>query len=1246
MPAEGSKAALQHAIEELARQRSEIEALRSEKREPIAVVGMACRLPGAETPEEFWELLDRGTDSVSEVPRERWNIDAYYDADPSTVGKMATRCGGFIRNVDQFDPQFFGMAPREAQNMDPQQRVLLEVAWEALEHANIPPSSLYGTLTGVFVGITCFDHAIRMSRSTEGFNAYAGTGSALNMAPGRVSYVLGLTGPSMAIDTACSSSLVCLHVACQSLRQRESNVALVGGVHLILSPEVMVSFSQARMLSADGRSKTFDASADGYSRGEGCGVVVLKRVADALADGDTILGVIRGSAVNQDGPSGGLTVPNGMSQQQVIRRALDAAGVSPSAVTYVEAHGTGTSLGDPIEVEALAKAYGTGRAPDDSLLIGSVKTNIGHLEPAAGMAGLIKLLLAFEHGRIPRQLHFHTPNPHIPWHNVPVRVVSEPVPWPRSDRTRLAGLSAFGFSGTNAHVIVEEPPTSAASATFVRGTPQLLPLSAKSPEALKALASRYVALLTRERSVDLGALCHTASIGRTHFPHRLVALVATIDEATEALGAFVAGLPSPALRMGKASNAAYRRDGSEVQARLSRAYDALLRPDPSPVDRAKLLGEIADLHVEGMPIEWDRLCGPDRQGHVTLPTYPFQRQRYSTEPAEQLDDRVAESCSPSLYHIVWTSLGPPATSAVPAAHRRWVLVPGDRPLAEATRHQLRESGSEAQIAPAAEAADLTATDVVYLCGVQGPDGSTGACAELLTIVQASLARHDASPRIWVVTRGATPATGATSIAGVAHAPLAAFARVLSLEHPELFGRLVDLDPAAQQGDSGDAAELITEILQDTVEDHVALRGGERFAPRVEAVPNRVRPAAPVRADATYLITGGLGRLGLHAARWLAGRGARHLCLLGRTGVSTPEQRAAVSALEARGLRIRVATGDVADRVMMAALIRDLGEAPALRGIVHAAGLPGYAEIAELTHDDLASVLRPKTEGVWALHELTHDMPLDFFVGFSSIASAWGSRGQAHYAAANAFLDGLAHLRHASGLPAVTINWGPWADGGMTSPEAAALLARVGVRALASGDALASLDALAGGDEPQVVVADVDWGLFRGSYEARGHRRLLERLQAAAADAPAAVIESALVRSLKAATSTDREALLGAAVQTELAEVLALPTRSRPPLDQGLFEMGMDSLMALEFRTRLQTLVARALPATLVFDCPTIHAIVRFLLAELFAPPESGTKMRAEGEPIPAVAAESAADLEELSDDEAEALLLKKLEFIP
>ena len=571
-PDNDRREALQQAIAELARQREEIARLRGASREPIAIVGMACRLPGAASIGEFWDLLERGGDAVGEIPRDRWDAGAFYDADPAAPGRMATRQGAFTRDVAQFDAPFFGIAPREAQSMDPQQRLLLEVAWEALEHANIPPTALYGTATGVFVGITCFDHAIRISRDPANFNAYAGTGSALNMAPGRLSYVLGLTGPSMAVDTACSSSLVCLHLACQSLRQRECDTVIAGGVHLILSPDVMVSFSQARMLAADGRSKTFDASADGYGRGEGCGVVVLKRYADAVASGDRILGLIRGTAVNQDGPSGGLTVPNGASQQQVIRRALDAAGVEPKAIEYVEAHGTGTPLGDPIEVEALARVYGDGRQVSDPLLIGSVKTNIGHLEPAAGMAALIKVLLAFEHEQIPAHLHFRNPNPHIPWATVPVAVTSRPHAWPRAAAPRLAGVSAFGFSGTNAHVIVEEPPavTAQVSANVARSL-HLLPISAKSEAALAALARRYAARLTDCDAAGFSAIAFTAGAGRAHFPFRLAIVAASPGEARDALEAFASGRPSPLAQPGKASSADYRRDTKDVNARLARA---------------------------------------------------------------------------------------------------------------------------------------------------------------------------------------------------------------------------------------------------------------------------------------------------------------------------------------------------------------------------------------------------------------------------------------------------------------------------------------------------------------------------------------------------------------------------------------------------------------------------------------------------------------------------------------------------
>ena len=1218
------KAALQRAAEELARQRVEIESLRRDRLEPIAIVGMACRLPGADSPEAFWSLLDRGGDAVTEVPRDRWNASAFYDADPSVPGKMATRQGAFIRNADTFDAPFFGIAPREAQSLDPQQRVLLETVWQALEQANIAPPSLYGSATAVFVGITCFDHAIRMSESAENFNSYAGTGSALNMAAGRISYVLGLTGPSMAVDTACSSSLVCLHLACQNLRLRESNAAIVGGVHLILSPHVMVSFSQARMLAADGRSKTFDASADGYSRGEGCGVVVLKRLSDAIAERDTILGVIRGTAVNQDGPSGGLTVPNGASQQQVIARALATAGVEPAAVAYVEAHGTGTPLGDPIEVEALARVYGKGRAAGAPLLVGSAKTNIGHLEPAAGMAGLIKILLAFRHGRIPRHLHFQTPNPHIPWGSVPVKVASEAVEWPRSSTARLAGLSGFGFSGTNAHVIIEEPPVDPRPvADAAHSSTRLLPLSAKDDAALRELAARYARVLADERE-DFAAICHTAGAGRAHFPHRLAVIASTATEAKRALEEFLAGTPSGGWRSGKAANAAYRRDARDVKARLARIYDAA---DANAT---------ADLYLEGVAIEWDRLFGASQVRCASLPTYPFQRQRYWIETRDQLVD-AAQPFASSLYEMAWPKIEAPLEGARIDAGRRWTIVDGDRAMANGLRHEIVQRGGTAAITTVTDAAASGATDIVFTTAAREPRDAGDACAQLLAIVQALLTSAGPLPRIWIVTRGAVAAAGPMHAAGAAHAPLAAFARVVGLEHPELFGRLIDLDPAA--ADSG-AAALLDEILRDDTEDQVAIRNGERYAPRVDYANGVSGGTTRVRADGTYLITGGLGRLGLHTARWLSSRGARHLWLLGRTGVTTAEQRAQVAALEADGTRVRIAIGDASDRNSVTTLVREIGAEAPLRGVVHAAGLPGWIDLADLTAEALAEVLRPKVDGAWALHEATAGVPLDFFVCFSSIASAWGSRGQAHYAAGNAFLDALAHVRRGAGLPAVTINWGPWVDGGMSSPEAEALLRRVGVRPLVTATALAALDALAAGDRPQVVVADIDWTLFKGSYEARGHRRLLERLKTAGA--AAGTTESDLARQIAAAPESDRERLLAAAVQAEVAQVLALPAAAAPDLEQGLFEMGMDSLMALELRTRLQTLIGRALPATLVFDCPTIAAIARFILAELSPAPAAAAASPARTR---AAVTRASADLDALSEEDAETLLLKKLESI-
>ncbi len=526
---------LQRAALVIEKMQTKLDALEYAKNEPIAIIGLSCRFPGnAHDVQAFWQLLHEGVDAVTEVPPGRWNTDDL---------KIDTSSGGFLQQIDLFDPQFFGISPREAVSMDPQHRLLLEVSWEALENAGQTRERLAGTRSGVFVGITMNEYSRQFDLSDSNkLDVYYITGNVLNAAAGRLSYILGLQGPSMAIDTACSSSLVAVHQACQSLRNGDCDLALTGGVNLILSPITMFALSQANMLAADGRCKTFDAAADGLGRGEGCGIIVLKRFSDARADGDNILALIRGSAVNQDGASSGLTVPNGVAQQHLIRQALENAKVAPSEVDYVEAHGTGTALGDPIEVGALASVLGEGRLPSQPVMLGSVKTNVGHLEAASGVTGLIKLVLALQHEEIPPHLHFKQPNPHIAWDELPLKVLTEPTPWASGKKRRIAGVSSFGLSGTNAHMVLEEAPkTEQASANSVERPLHLLTLSAKSAAALKQLAARYEKHIAAHPTLAWADICFSANTGRSHFNHRLGVVASSVAQARDKLTAFIEG---------------------------------------------------------------------------------------------------------------------------------------------------------------------------------------------------------------------------------------------------------------------------------------------------------------------------------------------------------------------------------------------------------------------------------------------------------------------------------------------------------------------------------------------------------------------------------------------------------------------------------------------------------------------------------------------------------------------------------
>ncbi|MGB3533336.1 MAG: type I polyketide synthase, partial [Microcoleaceae cyanobacterium] len=530
-----NRSRLNRAFQALEKMQSKLTKMELERTEPIAIVGLGCRFPGANNPDEFWSLLQQEKDAISEVPPERWNIEKYYNPNPEIPGKISTRHGGFVPYLAEFDADFFGIAPREAVSLDPQQRLLLEVSWEALENAGIIPEKLTQKQIGVFIGISSNDYSQQLlTQDIREIDAYLATGNSHSTAAGRLSYLLGFTGPSLAVDTACSSSLVGIHLACQSLRNKECNLALAGGVNRIISPEFSINFSKARMLASDGRCKTFDAAADGFVRSEGCGIIILKRLSDAVANRDNILAVIRGSAINQDGRSSGLTVPNGPSQQAVIHQALENSKVKPNQISYIEAHGTGTSLGDPIEIGALGAIFGNTHTSEKPLIVGSVKTNIGHLEAAAGIAGLIKVVLALQHEKIPSHLHFKTPNPYINWEQFPLTIPTQSIPWNSGETPRLAGISSFGFSGTNAHIILEESPPIDFTKNSEYRPLNLFTISAKTPTALEEYIQKYDQYLAYSKA-SLADICFSANTGRSHFQYRLCAMASSVEELRQCL---------------------------------------------------------------------------------------------------------------------------------------------------------------------------------------------------------------------------------------------------------------------------------------------------------------------------------------------------------------------------------------------------------------------------------------------------------------------------------------------------------------------------------------------------------------------------------------------------------------------------------------------------------------------------------------------------------------------------------------
>jgi acyl transferase domain-containing protein len=1201
---------------------------------PIAVIGMGLRFPGCGSdPEQFWRMIAEGRDAVTEIPSERWNGDALYDPGDAVPGKINTRYAAFLSDVKRFDAAFFDITPREATRMDPQQRIFLETAWHAIEDAGLTRGRIAGSDAGIFVGVHnhSADYQAMQFDHPEDLDAYSATGTAHDMIAGRLAYWLDLHGPALAVNTACSSSLTAVHLACRSLRAGDCGVAIAGGVNLLLSPGSSVAAAQLQLLSPDGRCKPFDARADGMGRGEGCGVLVLKKLAAAERDGDRVLGLIRGSAVNQDGRTNGLTAPNGLAQQRVVRRALEDAGVDPAEIGFVETHGTGTSLGDPIEVEALAEVLGGGRRSAPCVL-GAVKANIGHLEGAAGIAGLIKTLLVLRHRWLPPVARLKDLNPHLAFDRRDLEIPKEGRAW-KSSTKRLAGVSSFGFSGTNAHVVLEEATVVSAKAVACRAWPVLV--SAHSVDALRALAASFADRLAQAEDAELAGISYTSAVRRTHHAHRIAVLGTDAKDIASQLRLRVADLASDGKNRGDRNFASSLTIGSDELSTLARAWEA------------------------GAEVDWGA-CFASPAGVVDLPRYPFHGREYwlDAPPASVAPGKEVPVARDWLYATHWFE-EPLVQQAVPTGEppRTWLLFNAESSFGSLLTDAIQKRGDK--IIPLPEAlnsADQICSFLAKLAwdgkkpdfAVYLPQGDHSAemIARALEATQAIL-RNGWSLKLWFITLQVEQVIPLEMAPHPAQCAMRGFSRVFGLEYPEFAGGLIDIDIFSQES----ATAVCDEILDSNGEDRVALRQGRRWVARLQHDSFATEgQAVSLRQDRCYLVTGAFGRLGMQIASWLVDRGALHLALIGRRSpqeMASPQLLASLERWRSQGLTIVAEACDVSDAAQIKNLLAKVNETGApIGGVIHAAAGIRFSPLEDATREDVDVSFQAKFTGAHVLDHATRQEPLEFFVLFSSAAATLGLRNGALYAAANASLDAVVRERQSLGLPVLSVEWGSWKSAGEDDQQE--LVEQSGFVPMPAERALRVLDALIASHRERALVSAIDWKVLYPALELRGRHRLAAEVGGESTEGVAAVPQAQEISPatewlglLRKLPSTERRNRMLDFVGGEVRQVFGMMPGD--PIDEarGLFEQGMDSLMSVRLKRRLESGTGLRLPGTVTLSCPSIAALADYLDGKLF--PAVDTAAVKPHESQDSILSASVAEMSDLETKEAIAAELAALQ---